>query len=106
MVISAEALLVIVLVGLTAGWLAGQVVPPTGSRLDGFGLVGFGLVGDLVIGVSGALLGGWLLPQLGLALGAGLIAAIIHATIGAIALLLAVALVRGRGGWRRNWLGR
>ncbi|HSM19927.1 MAG TPA: GlsB/YeaQ/YmgE family stress response membrane protein [Hyphomicrobiales bacterium] len=99
MVISAEALLVIVLVGLTAGWLAGQIVRRAGS-----GLAGFGLVGDLVIGVGGALLGGWLLPQLGLSLGAGLVAAIIHATIGAVALLLAVGLVRGRGGWRRNGL--
>lgn len=81
----------IVLVGLTAGWLAGQIV-----RHVGTGLAGFGLVGDLAIGVSGALLGGWLLPQLGLSLGAGLVAAIIHASIGAVALLLAAGLVRGR----------
>lgn len=95
MVISAEGLLVIVLVGLVTGWLAGQIVQRAG----------FGLVGDLAIGVCGAFLGGWLLPQLGLALGAGLVAALIHASIGAVALLLLMGLVRGRDGWRRNWLG-
>lgn len=93
--ISAEGLLVILLVGLVAGWLAGQIVQRAG----------FGLVGDLVIGVSGAFLGGWLLPQLGTPLGAGLVAAIINATIGAVLLLLVMGHVRGRGGWRRNWLG-
>ena len=94
--ISAEGLLVIVLIGLFAGWLAGQIV----------WRAGFGLVGDLVIGVSGAFLGGWLLPQFGLPLGAGLVAAIIHATIGAVGLLVVMGLVRGRRGWRRTWLGR
>ncbi len=93
--ISAEALLVILLVGLVAGWLAGQI-----ERRPGFGFAG-----DLAIGVSGAFIGVWLLPQLGLALGAGLVAAIINATIGAVALLPAMELVRGRGGWRQNWLG-
>lgn len=95
MYISAEALVVIVLVGLVAGWLAGLIVQRAG----------FGLVGDLSIGVCGAFLGAWLLPQLGLPLGAGLVAAIIHATIGAVALLLLMGLVYGRGGWQRNWLG-
>ena len=65
---------------------------------------GFGIVGDLLIGIAGALIGSWLLPQLGLYLGSGIISAIINATIGAVLLLLVIRLVRGRGGWEE--LGR
>jgi uncharacterized membrane protein YeaQ/YmgE (transglycosylase-associated protein family) len=53
MYLSNESLLVIILVGLIAGWLAGQVM--RGS--------GFGLIGDLIVGLLGALIGDWLLPQ-------------------------------------------
>jgi uncharacterized membrane protein YeaQ/YmgE (transglycosylase-associated protein family) len=56
---SNESLLIIVGIGLTAGWLAGQIVQGTG----------FGIVGDLLIGIVGALIGSWLLPQLGIHLG-------------------------------------
>ena len=66
---------------------------------------GFGMIGDLVIGIVGAFLGGWLLPQLGIHLGSGIIAAIINATIGALVLLLIIRLVRGGGGWGRSWGG-
>jgi uncharacterized membrane protein YeaQ/YmgE (transglycosylase-associated protein family) len=51
--LSNESLLVIILVGLIAGWLAGQVM--RGS--------GFGLIGDLIVGLLGALIGDWLLPR-------------------------------------------
>ena len=84
---SSESLLVILFVGLVAGWLAGQIVQGTG----------FGLVGDLIIGILGAFFGSWLLPQLGIRLGTGLISAIVNATIGAVLLLLIVRLVRGGG---------
>jgi uncharacterized membrane protein YeaQ/YmgE (transglycosylase-associated protein family) len=87
--------LIILLVGLIAGWLAGQIVQGTG----------FGMIGDLLIGVAGAFIGSWLLPQLGLQLGSGLISAIINATIGALLLLLVIRLVHGGGGWRRRWFG-
>ena len=50
---SSESLLVILFVGLVAGWLAGQIVQGTG----------FGLIGDLIIGILGAFIGSWLLPQ-------------------------------------------
>ena len=53
---SGESLLVVLVVGLIAGWLAGQIVQGTG----------FGIVGDLLIGIAGAFIGSWLLPQLGL----------------------------------------
>src|ERR1700729_2158586 len=97
MYLSSESLLVILLVGLAAGWLAGQIVQGTG----------FGLIGDLMIGVVGAFIGDWLLPQLGIHLGSGVISAIIDATIGAVLLLLIMRLVRGGNGWRarmgRGW---
>ena len=94
MYMSGESLIVIVLVGVIAGWLAGQIMRGTG----------FGLIGDLIIGIIGAFIGGWLLPQLGIHLGAGMVAAIINATIGAMLLLFVLSLIRGRGGfWRRGW---
>ena len=52
---SSESLLVILFVGLVAGWLAGQIVRGTG----------FGIIGDLIVGILGAFVGSWLLPQLG-----------------------------------------
>src|SRR5258708_38960818 len=95
---SNESLLIILVVGLVAGWLAGQIVQGTG----------FGLIGDLIIGIIGAFIGGWLLPQLGIHLGAGLVGAIVNATIGAMLLLFVLGLLRGRGsfggwGWGRRW---
>jgi uncharacterized membrane protein YeaQ/YmgE (transglycosylase-associated protein family) len=89
---SGESLLIILVVGLIAGWLAGQIVQGAG----------FGIVGDLLIGIAGAFM---LLPQFGLHLGSGIISAIINATIGALLLLLVIRLVRGGGGWRRSWGG-
>ena len=92
---SGESLLIILVVGVIAGWLAGQIVQGTG----------FGIVGDLLIGIVGALIGSWLLPQLGVRLGSGILMAILNATIGAIILLLLIRLIRGGGGWRwgRRW---
>ncbi len=92
---SGESLLVILFVGIIAGWLAGQVVRGTG----------FGIVGDLIVGILGAFIGSWLLPRLGIHLGAGVISAIVNATIGAILLLLVVRLIRGGGGWGNRWRG-
>jgi len=95
---SGESLLIILLVGLVAGWLAGQIV--RGS--------GFGILAYIVVGIVGAFVGGWLLPRLGVHLGAGLVAAIVNATIGAVVLLVIVRLVQGGGfwegsGWGRRW---
>jgi uncharacterized membrane protein YeaQ/YmgE (transglycosylase-associated protein family) len=92
---SGESLLVILFVGLIAGWLAGHIVRGTG----------FGVIGDLVVGIVGAFIGGWLLPRLGIQLGVGLIAAILDATLGAILLLLVVRLVRGGGYWEGSRWG-
>src|SRR5262245_8314840 len=86
---SGESILVILLVGLVAGWLAGQIVRGTG----------YGLVADICIGIIGALIGSWLLPQLGIRIGAGIISSIIVATIGAIILLVILRLVNRGGRW-------
>ncbi len=81
---SAETLIVWLLVGGIAGWLAGLIV-------RGFG---FGVLGNIVIGIVGAFLAGWLLPQLNVNLGAGIVGAIIHALIGAVILLVLIGLIR------------
>ncbi len=86
---SGQSLLVILLVELIAGWLAGLLV-------RGFG---FGLIGNIGIGVIGALIGSWLLPQLGIRIGSGIGASIIVATIGAVILLIVLGLISRRGRW-------
>ena len=84
---SNESILVILLVGLVAGWLAGQIVRGTG----------FGILGDILVGILGALVASLLFPKLGIRLGTGLISEIIYSAIGAVILLLVVRLLRGRG---------
>ena len=82
---SVESLIIFLLVGAIAGWLAGTIV-------RGYG---FGLVGNIVVGIVGAFLAGWLLPRLGVSLGlSGIVGAIIFAAIGAIVLLLLIGLIR------------
>ncbi|MGC2075025.1 MAG: GlsB/YeaQ/YmgE family stress response membrane protein [Xanthobacteraceae bacterium] len=91
MYLSNQSLLIIIVVGIVAGWLAGKV-------MEGGG---FGLIGDLVVGLIGAFIGDWLLPQLGIHFGVGIIALIVNAFIGAVVLLLMLRLVGGGGGYRR-----
>ncbi|PKA45362.1 GlsB/YeaQ/YmgE family stress response membrane protein [Rhizobium sullae] len=79
-----ESLIIFLLIGAVAGWLAGLIV-------KGFG---FGLLGNIVVGVIGAFIAGWLLPRVGVNIGAGYIGAIIHPMIGAIVLLLAIRLLK------------
>jgi len=95
MSLSNESLLVILVVGIIAGWLAGQIVRGGG----------FGLIGDLVVGVIGAFIGDWLLPRLGVHLGVGTVALIVNATIGAIVLLFLIRLFTG-GRYGSRWGGR
>jgi uncharacterized membrane protein YeaQ/YmgE (transglycosylase-associated protein family) len=86
---SGESILVILFVGLVAGWLAGHLVRGTG----------YGLVADICIGIVGALIGSWLLGKLGIHIGTGIIAAIISATIGAVLLLIVLRLFKRGGRW-------
>jgi len=90
--ISDQGILVILLVGLVAGWLAGKIVEGGG----------FGLVGDIAIGIVGALMGSWLLPRLGIHLATGILSSIIVATIGAILLLVIARVASGAGPRRRS----
>ena len=79
-----ESLLIFLLIGAIAGWLAGVIV-------KGYG---FGLVGNILVGVIGSFIGGWLFAQFHLIHGGGYVGAVIGATIGAILLLLIVRLIR------------
>ncbi len=75
--------LMFLIIGIIAGWLAGQLMKGGG----------YGLIGDLVIGVIGAFLGGWLLGVIGIYAG-GLIGELVTATIGAVALLFLIRLIK------------
>ena len=78
------SLLWFLIIGLAAGWLAGVLV------MGG----GYGLSGDLVVGVIGAFLGGFLFSQLGVSVGGGLAGSLVVATIGAIVLLVLVRALK------------
>lgn len=78
------ALIVWLVIGAIAGWLAGIVVKGRG----------FGLGGNIVVGIVGAALAGWLFPRFGFGMGGGLPGAVVSAAIGAIILLLLIQVVR------------
>ena len=78
------SLLVFLLVGIVAGWLAGKLVRGGG----------FGLIGDLVVGVIGAFVGGVLFNSLGVSSGGGLLGSIVVATVGAVVLLMLIRLIK------------
>jgi len=73
-----------ILVGLVAGWLAGELIKGGG----------FGVIGDIVVGIIGALIGGLLFSSLGISAGGGLLGAIIVATIGAVVLIFLLRVIR------------
>jgi len=81
-----RSLIIFLLVGLVAGWLAGKLIRGGG----------FGIIGDMVVGVLGAIIGGFLLPQVGLSqlVNIPIINQIVVATIGAVILLLLLRLLR------------
>lgn len=79
-----SGLLITLIIGAIAGWLAGLIVRGGG----------FGLIGNIVLGIIGAFVAGWLFPRLGISLGAGFIGSIVHATIGAVIILVIVVLIK------------
>jgi uncharacterized membrane protein YeaQ/YmgE (transglycosylase-associated protein family) len=81
------AVIITLLIGAVAGWLAGVVVEGGG----------FGLLGNILVGIAGAFIAALLFPRLGLGLtlGGGLVGAIVTSALGAIVLLLIVNLLRG-----------
>lgn len=75
-----------IVVGLIAGWLAGQIMKGSG----------YGVIGDVVLGLVGAIVGGWLFGLLGpSAEPSGFLGSIVVATIGAVALIFVVRAIRG-----------
>jgi uncharacterized membrane protein YeaQ/YmgE (transglycosylase-associated protein family) len=80
----AQSLIIWLVVGGIAGWLAGMVVKGGG----------YGLIGDIIVGIIGALIAGWLLPQLGIIIVGGFVGAIINAFIGAVILLIILRVIR------------
>jgi uncharacterized membrane protein YeaQ/YmgE (transglycosylase-associated protein family) len=68
------------LIGGAAGWLAGQLIKGRG----------FGLLGNVVVGVLGAIVGGFVFPLVGIG-AKGLLGKIVLATLGAVLLLAALA---------------
>jgi uncharacterized membrane protein YeaQ/YmgE (transglycosylase-associated protein family) len=79
-----DALIIWLVIGAIAGWLAGMIV-------KGYG---FGLVGNIVVGIAGAFIAGWLLPHIGFILTGGILATIVNAVIGAVILLLVVGFLK------------
>lgn len=77
-------LLIFLIVGGIAGWLAGVLVKGGG----------YGLIGDIVLGIVGGVFAGWLFGYLGISLGGGLIGQILSAAIGAAILLLLIRLIK------------
>jgi uncharacterized membrane protein YeaQ/YmgE (transglycosylase-associated protein family) len=81
---SGQGIIVWLVIGALAGWLAGLLVKGGG----------FGLIGDIVVGIIGALLGGWLAEALNISIGSGFIASIITAVVGAVILLVIVRAIK------------
>jgi uncharacterized membrane protein YeaQ/YmgE (transglycosylase-associated protein family) len=69
--------LYIILVGLIAGWAAGQIMKGSG----------YGVLMDIVLGIVGAILGGWIIRLLGFEATGGLVTSILVATLGAVVLV-------------------
>ena len=78
-----QSLILFLVIGLVAGWLAGRIMKGGG----------YGLVGDLIVGVIGAFIGGWLFGQLGISAG-GILGLLVAAVVGALVLLFLLRLIR------------
>ena len=84
---SIESILIWILLGAIAGWLAGQIMKGRG----------FGTLGNIVVGIVGSFVGGWLAGQLGIsgaATGGLSLASIVTAVLGAVVLLFLIGLVK------------
>lgn len=72
------------LIGAIAGWLAGLIMKGGG----------FGILGNIVVGIVGAAIAGAILPRIGLYIGGGALGDIINAVIGACILLFVIGLIK------------
>jgi uncharacterized membrane protein YeaQ/YmgE (transglycosylase-associated protein family) len=80
----AQGLLIWLVIGAVAGWLAGTLVKGGG----------FGLFGDIIVGIVGAFVGGFLAGALHISIGSGLVSSILTATVGAVLLILLVRMIK------------
>ena len=80
----AQGLLIWLVIGAVAGWLAGTLVKGGG----------FGLIGDIIVGIIGAFIGGFLAGALHISIGSGIISSILTATVGAVLLILLVRMIK------------
>jgi uncharacterized membrane protein YeaQ/YmgE (transglycosylase-associated protein family) len=78
-----QSLIIFLIIGAVAGWLAGLIMKGSG----------FGLLGNIIVGIIGAVVGGFLFGLLGLAAG-GLIGSIVTAVVGAVVLLFLIGLIK------------
>lgn len=78
------SLLIFLAVGALAGWLAGKLMKGSG----------FGLIGNMIVGIIGAFIGGWVFRQVGIHVGSDLISWLITSVAGASILLFVVGLVK------------
>lgn len=83
---NAEQLLVFLVIGAVAGWLAGKIIKGGG----------FGILGNIIVGILGALIGGWLFGVLGISVGGEWVGPLVTATVGAVVLLFVVGLIRSK----------
>ena len=80
-----NSLIVILVIGLIAGWHAGQIMKGGG----------FGIIGDIIVGIIGAFIGRWLFTWLHVpVIGNFWVNAILTATIGAVVLLFVIRLIK------------
>jgi len=77
------SLIIFLVIGAIAGWLAGQIMKGRG----------FGLVGNLIVGIVGAFIGGFIFGQMGI-MATGNVGTFVSALVGAIVLLGIIALVK------------
>jgi uncharacterized membrane protein YeaQ/YmgE (transglycosylase-associated protein family) len=82
--VNLEPLIILIVVGLIAGWLAGLITQGSG----------FGVVGNIIVGILGAFIGFYLLGYLNIVLFPGMIGVILTATLGSVILLFLVGLLR------------
>ena len=86
---SLESIVIWLIVGGVAGWLASQIM-----KSGGLGLTGNHVADTIITGIIGAFVGGWLLGVLGVSIGGGLVGSIISAVIGAVVLIFGLGLLR------------
>ena len=84
-----ESLIIWLIVGGVAGWIASQIM-----KGGGLALTGNPLVDNIITGIIGAFVGGWLLSTLGISIGGGLVGSIINAVIGAMLFIFGLGLIK------------